>query len=635
MRTEPIVPARIDFGRDDGVPWAPDFGDVYHPREGVAAQARGVFLQGNGLPGRWQGRERFTIVETGFGLGHNFLATWAAWRDDPSRCTRLHFVSFEKHPPRRDDLQRALARSPWPELGRQLVQAWPPLTPNLHEIDFDDGRVRLLLGLGDATALARATVARADAFYLDGFAPACNAALWTPDLFRALARLAAPGATVATWSAARAVRDGLAGAGFDVQAAPGPGRKRDITLARHAPRFVPEPPPGRRMPEAAPTHAVVVGAGLAGAASARALAREGIDCTVLDRAPAPAAGASGNPAGLFHGTVGVDDGPHMRWHRAASVVAAAWVRDAATRGVPGAADGLLRLDAAVALDAMQAVAQAQGLPPDYVEVLDATAASARAGLPLGHPGWRYTHGGWVDPAALVSDALAQPGVRWKGQAHAQALRRSPEGWQVLDGQGKPLAEAPMVVLASGDGTLGLAGLPAAWARRQRGQVSWVGAADVAVPLPRCPVASGHYLLALPGSGLLFGATQQADDDDATVRDDDHAANLAGAAALVGGRNLLRDGASIDGRVGWRVVTRDRLPMAGRAPDLLAPMPARRDAPRLVPRREGLYLLCALGSRGITSAGLAARLVAAQASGAPWPVEADLADALDPARFALR
>jgi len=111
--------------------------------------------------------------------------------------------------------------------------------------------------------------------------------------------------------------------------------------------------------------------------------------------------------------------------------------------------------------------------------------------------------------------------------------------------------------------------------------------------------------------------------------------LAGAAALVGGRNLLRDGASIDGRVGWRVVTRDRLPMAGRAPDLLAPMSARRDAPRLVPRREGLYLLCALGSRGITSAGLAARLVAAQACAAPWPVEADLADALDPARFALR
>jgi tRNA 5-methylaminomethyl-2-thiouridine biosynthesis bifunctional protein len=154
-------------------------------------------------------------------------------------------------------------------------------------------------------------------------------------------------------------------------------------------------------------------------------------------------------------------------------------------------------------------------------------------------------------------------------------------------------------------------------------------------LPRCPVASGHYLIGLPGGGLLFGATQQPDDEDADVRHADHAVNLAGAAGLVGGRPLLRHGALPEGRVGWRMVTRDRLPMAGQAPDLQAPLPARRDAPRLVPRRDGLFLLCALGSRGLTSAGLAARLVAAQATGAPWPVEADLADALDPARFALR
>lgn len=635
MRTAPIVPARIDFGRDDGVPWAPEFGDVYHPREGFEAQARGVFLGGNGLPGRWQGRDRFTIVETGFGLGHNFLATWAAWRDDPARCTRLHFVSYEKHPLRRDDLQRALSRSPWPDLARQLVQAWPALTPNLHEIDFDDGRVRLLLGLGDATALARATVAHVDAFYLDGFAPACNAELWTPDLFKALARLAVPGATVATWSAARAVRDGLTGAGFDVQAAPGPGRKRDITLARYGPRFLAPPPPGRRMPHQVPHHAVVIGAGLAGAAAARALAREGIDCTVLDRADAPATGASGNPAGLFHGAVGVDDGPHMRWHRAASFVAAAWVREAMARGVPGAADGLLRLDAPEGHAAMQALVRAQGLPPDYVDALDAAQATVRADAPLDRPAWYFAQGGWAAPAALVADALALPGVRWLGNAHANSLRQHGDAWQVLDAQGRVLAEAPIIVLANAEGALPLAGLPAAWTRRHRGQVSWAGPAGVAIALPGRPVASGHYLIGRPDGGLLFGATQQPDDDEAAVRDADHAANLAGAAALLGGRALLHEGAQVEGRVGWRQVTRDRLPMAGKAPDLQATLPARRDAPRLVPRRDGLYLLCALGSRGLTSSALAARLIAAQACGAPWPVEADLADALDPARFALR
>ena len=81
MKTEPIVPARIDWS-DAAAPFAPDFDDVYHPRDGALAQARHVFLGGNGLPQRWRGRERFVVLETGFGLGNNFLATWAAWRDD-------------------------------------------------------------------------------------------------------------------------------------------------------------------------------------------------------------------------------------------------------------------------------------------------------------------------------------------------------------------------------------------------------------------------------------------------------------------------------------------------------------------------------------------------------------------------
>ena len=288
MKTEPIVPAEVDFASDPAAPRAPAFGDVYHPREGALAQAREVFLAGNGLPPRWQGRTRFVILETGFGLGHNFLAAWAAWRDDPARCGQLHFVSLEKHPLTHDDLQRALARAPWPELARQLTDAWPPLTPNLHRLDFESGRVRLQLAFGEATVLARELVADVDAFFLDGFAPARNADMWSPPLFAALARLAARDATAATWSAARAVRDGLAAAGFEVRAAPGPGFKRDITLARYAPRFVPVRPPGRALPAAPPAHALVVGAGLAGAATARALARLGVPCTVLDRHDQPA-----------------------------------------------------------------------------------------------------------------------------------------------------------------------------------------------------------------------------------------------------------------------------------------------------------------------------------------------------------
>lgn len=634
MKTAPIVPARVEFGSDPQTPpHAPDFGDVYHPRQGAFEQARQVFLAGNGLPERWRGRARFAIAETGFGLGHNFIATRAAWRDDAARCDRLVFVSVEKHPPRRDDLLRAHAASPYPTLARELVERWPPLVAGLHTLEFEGGRVRLLLGFGEALDVLRHLVARIDAFFLDGFAPACNAAMWSPELLRSLAKLAAPGATAATWSAARAVREGLAAAGFEVNAAPGQGGKRDITLARHAPRFTATPPPGRVLPTRAPDHALVVGAGLAGAMTARALAREGIACTVLERHAEAAAEASGNPAGLWHGTVSADDGPHARWHRAASLHAAALIADAVAAGVAGSAQGLLRVDTQRSLQAMQEIATRQGLPGDLVRALAADEAGARAGVALAHPAWWFAHGGWVDPRALVRHALEQtPGVRWQAGAAVHALLRHGQAWRAIDASGRVLAEAPLVVLCNASDALRLAGLPLAWLQARRGQVSWCDEADARIA-PRLAIAGGGYLIERSDGGLLFGATDDADDPDPAVREADHQLNLARAAALAG-TAPMREGARLSGRVGWRAATLDRFPLVGMVPDLQAVRPARRDAARLFARRDGLFVHAGLGSRGITTAPLGAALIAAQASGAPWPLTADLVDAVDPAR-ALR
>jgi tRNA 5-methylaminomethyl-2-thiouridine biosynthesis bifunctional protein len=625
MKTAPIVAAEVDFSGD--APRSLRYGDLYRPREDALAQAREVFLAGNGLPQRWQGRPQFTILEAGFGLGNNFLATWAAWRDDPARCTRLHFISLEQHPLTQADFTRAHAHSPLRALADQLLAAWPPHTPNLHSLSFDGGRVRLLLAYGDATTLARELVAQVNAFYLDGFAPACNAALWAPTLFAAFARLAAADATAATWSAARVVRDGLVRAGFDVQAAPGPGRKRDITLARYAPRHATAPPPGRRSPLAPPSHAVIVGAGLAGAAVARALSRAGVPCTVFERASQAASGASGNPAALFHSTIGRDDGPHHRLHRVASLHAARWVRDAG-----GEASGLLRLgnDA----DTMRRIVEAQGLPPDHVRPLGRDAASALAGTPLGGPAWHFVEGGWADPTALVQHALALPQVRFVPEVDVQRVVPWAGGWRLLGADGRAIADAPLVVLANAQDALPLAGLPSQWLALSRGQVSWFDVRALRIAPPRIPVASGGYALTLPDGRLLLGATQQPGDEDATLRDDDHAHNLARAAALFGVPGLPRDErVAVGGRVGWRAITRDRLPIVGAVPELSTP-PARHGA-RFVPRHAGLFMLTGLGSRGLTTAALCGELIAAQATGAPWPLEADLADAIDPARFVLR
>ena len=170
----PLQPARLEFN-PDGTPYSAAFDDIYHTAHGGPGQARHVFLGGNDLPARWQGRERFVILETGFGLGLNFLAAWQAWRADPQRCRRLHFVSIEKHPFTAADL--AVAQQAWPEfaeLAAELQQRWPLLTPGMHRLHLDDNRVVLTLIFGDATTQLREVDASVDAFFLDGFSPARN-----------------------------------------------------------------------------------------------------------------------------------------------------------------------------------------------------------------------------------------------------------------------------------------------------------------------------------------------------------------------------------------------------------------------------------------------------------------------------
>lgn len=637
MRQAGIVPAEIDFS-DPAAPRAPAFGDVYHARDGAAAQAEHVFLRGNGLPARWRDRGRFVILETGFGLGHNFLAAWAAWRTDPRRCGTLWFASIDKHPPTQHDLRRAHGGAAADAAAAALADAWPPLLPGLHPIAFEQGRVRLLLGFGDAQAMLRELVLQADAVFLDGFAPSCNPQMWDRRLFLALPRLLAPGATAATWSVARDVREGLGSAGFEVERAPGFAGKREMTVARHAPRHLAPPPAGRIA--AAPRDALIVGAGLAGAAAAQALARLGVGCTMVEAAQAAANGGSGLPAGLFHGLVHGANGAHARLLRAAALAGA---RDLAapiaSGAVTGSCAGLMRLEAAgtdaatLARDGTAALGFA--LPAAYARPVSAAEASALAGVPLTRAGWWTPHGGWLHPAALVAHRLAHAGVRPILGRRVEGIMPLDGRWAARDAAGRVIAAADVLVLANAADAARLAGTAAAGWRLQRlrGQVSVIAAAQAGrLPRPQVPLAGAGYLIPLPEGGCLAGATTSAadpagDDPSPHAADDDH--NLARLAALLG-LARLPEGLQPTGEVGWRCATADRLPLIGALPDPAAaagmPRPVRHR-----PRIPGLYTLGALGSRGITLSTLCGEILAATITGAPLPVEASLMDAVDAAR----
>lgn len=653
LMTVSLVPATLAF-RDDGTPFSPLFGDVYHSAAGALAQARHVFLGGNELPHRWHGRRLFTILETGFGIGGNFLATWAAWRADRARCERLAFVSIEKHPFSAADLRVLHARAvagvdvTVAPLAAQLANAWPMPLPGVHRLEFEGGRVTLTIAFGDALALLPRLWLRADAFYLDGFSPAKNPDLWSPTLFKALARVAGDHATLATYTCAGDVRRALDAAGFACNKALGFAGKRDMLVGTFAPRWRVrrhEPPLPLAVGE---RHAVVIGAGLAGCALVERLAARGWRVTVLERHAQVAREASGNPAGVFHPLLSRDDSVASRITRAGFLYALQrWqALEAAGHSFKRSTAGLLHVpaDCAEAATLSRAVATLD-FPRAFVHTLGPAEAEAIAGVPLGRGGVLYPQGGSLSPAALSASLAATAGdaLTWRGNTQAGRVIRDGDGWTVLDVAGAPLAHAPVVLFANAHEAASVASLRHAPTRIVRGQLTQLP--------PRLPTHAGTGLrvpmigdgYAVPlADGLLTGATYEVDDQDNEPRRSGHAENLARLARLlpeIASSLAELDVTTLGARVAFRCVTSDRLPMVGALAD--EDESARRASALCgahaldLPRAPGLFGAFAFGSRALVWSSLSAELIVSQLEGEPWPIERDLAESLDPARFLLR
>jgi tRNA 5-methylaminomethyl-2-thiouridine biosynthesis bifunctional protein len=576
-----LVPARLELR--DGTPWSAPFGDVYHSAGGGLAQAHHVFLHGNDLPRRWAGRRRFTILETGFGLGLNFLATWCAWRADRGRCERLHYVAIEKHPFALADL-RELHRL-FPELAEeanQLHAQWPPLVSGAHRLEF--GGMVLTLFFADIAVLRDLRLV-ADALYLDGFAPAKNPEMWSHAVMRSLSRLAASDATLATWSVAASVRDALAETGFEVEKRPGFGDKREMLVGRNA-RSVPDPD----LPE---RKAVVVGAGLAGAAVCERLCARGWEVELHERRAGPAQEASGNHAGTFHPIVTPDDSIFARLTRSAFLYSLGNWR--ALREVRHDQCGVLQL--ARNDKEMEAQRKAvSGLPQDYAQLVSREEAAQHAGVPVTAPGLWFPQSGWIKPRSLVRAQLAACGNKLR-TSYGSPMEQLPEGRTVILANS---AQAPK-----------LCPVPSLRLRRVRGQLTYVP--EGALEPPHAVLLRGGMVLPPIDGVCVVGASYDIEDEDQALRDDSHEGNLERLQGIMGVRLSTRD---LAGRVAFRSVAPDRLPVVGRI-------------------KDNVYGAFAYGSRGLLWAALAAEIIASQLEGEPAPIEGKLLDALAPGRFARR
>lgn len=577
---------------EDGAPRSGRFDDVYFSREDGLAESRAVFLAGCGLPEAWRGRRRFTVAELGFGTGLNIAALLDLWRREGPPDGRLSIFSVEGYPLARDEAARALAN--WPELSEAaaaLLEAWPSATPGFHRLDLPGFNATLDLAVGEAAWALSQWSGRADAWFLDGFAPSTNPGMWSDAVLDGVAFRSAPGARLATFTVAGAVRRGLAARGFTVDKRPGHGRKRERLEARL---------PGGVEPGGEPPVAVI-GAGVAGAALARAFAALGVDCTVVERTAA-GAGASGFPSALVTPRLDAGDIAIAALHAQALSRARTLYR-----AVPGAvlAEGVLQLEQAARDAGRFAKVAAQEVWPEGAMVtMGPSACSERLDERVETGGLFMRHALALDPRPALESWLAGADRVKGGVAR---IEPGPAGWRLLDLAGETILEAGIVVVAAGWGAAALR--PDLSLSPVRGQVDWVE--GIAAP----PTAWGGYAAPMPG-GLLFGATHDrgetatGTDPASTARNlETLGARLPRLAARVAESGRLHNRAAV------RATTPDRLPLAG----ALAP---------------GLFALTGLGSRGFCVAPLLAEHVAALALEAPSPLPAALAARVEPKRFVM-
>lgn len=605
MNFEPIRPAHWQ-GSDDGRIYAPDFGDVYASRSGAWGQANAVFIDGCELSQRWQQGGCVRVLETGFGLGVNFLATWARLRASGSTA-RLNYVSIEKHPFTHDDLHSALTLSIGSasaematllrSLADSLLAQWPPLLAGFHSLELDE-QVTLTLVFGDVLEVLPQIAGRFDAFFLDGFAPDRNPAMWSPAVLEKLASMAAPAARLSSWCVAGAVRRALADVGFSVTKRPGFGGKRDCLSAR----WSGDVPDARALP----SKAIVIGAGVAGASAARQLARRGIEVTVFER-ERPAAGGSGNPVGIVRPEPGGPANPVTEISAAGSSWLMRWVARHAD-AVRHDWCGVLRIARDERKREKMAV-QAEVVDAGWLRAMSLDEAVQHCGAMPADSGFYLPRAGWVAPPTLVAALLDHPQIVVRSGSAVTGIAQDADGWRVLLADGTVM-HAPLVVLATAF-DLGLGPVRIATGRA-RGQLSMLPArADR--PLGSVVCRDGYIAPAVDGCHTV-GATLQHDDEDPSARRSDDEQNFARLQRLLPG--FCDDASELrSGRVGWRATTQDRVPLVGRL-------------------AEGLYASLGHGARGVTCAPLCAEFLAAMICDEPLPLGSEWIARLDPRRRAM-
>ncbi|MGM8227710.1 bifunctional tRNA (5-methylaminomethyl-2-thiouridine)(34)-methyltransferase MnmD/FAD-dependent 5-carboxymethylaminomethyl-2-thiouridine(34) oxidoreductase MnmC [Cellvibrio sp. ARAG 10.3] len=688
--SERVHHAQLDWDAE-GQPLSREFGDVYFSRANGLQETRHVFLLHNHLTERWPAlgaADTFVIGETGFGSGLNFLAAWQLWNQLAPSDAQLHVVSVEKFPLNKVDLARALAL--WPELddfSQQLLTQYPEfIGTGFHRLKFQQDRINLTLIIDDAATgfsqllgsphpLFSRACAKIDAWFLDGFAPAKNPQMWSDVLFDVIGQLSHPGTTAATFSAAGIVKQGLRRAGFTVKKVPGFGRKREMVAARveeaaalaqsandaiKPPRYAPAPWAVNLNPLPLQRRALVIGGGLAGCHTARALAERGWQVHLLERHEQVAEEASGNPQGVLYAKLSPKQESLANFNLTSLQFAlnhyrtfwnqSVWNQPDKTQGIMAQASGVLQLAHDAAEEKLHQLLQEQfDHAKDLVRFVDAQQASELAGVPVACGGLYFPSAGWINPHLLCKALVQHPNIQVTCNTQVMSLQQQHDGWSLCDASGQTILSASTVIIANARDARAFEQAAHLPIKSIRGQVSYLPATDASQSLKTVLCGEGYIGPAYPTEQGWFhctGATFNLKEKSSALRAEDHLTNIHNlrktTPALADAFAEL-DEQTLNGRVAFRCTTPDYLPLIGPVPErekFLADFaPLRKNAKARIDRPgcyyPGLYINVGHGSRGLAYTPLGAELLAAQICQEVLPVSRELAQALNPGRFLIR
>ena len=644
---------------EDGAPHSNQFDDVYFDKESGLEETRHVFLKNNQLSERWASlrNKAFVIAETGFGTGLNFLCAWQAFLDNTTSDKQLHFVSVEKYPMTKEMLISALKM--WPSMqyySQQLIDAYPEVCHGFHRIELEQGRVQLTLWFGEAEDGFAALDADVDAWFLDGFAPSKNPEMWSDNLFQHIHRLSHQGTTCATFTAAGIVRRGLQIVGFDVRKVKGFGQKREMTVGVLNTTTAPLT---ERMSQGQPwfnlrqddaqevTKVLVVGAGLAGANTAYALATQGIQVEVWEQGNCIAGGASGNPQGMLYPKLASQDTPVNRFYLSAYLYAHRLYASLDDSKQFWDACGLIQIPKHdKEAERFQKLLNNKLYPEAILQ-----ASTDRLGslfLPLS---------GWVVLTQLCETLLSHENIKVCLNTKLESLcaiesDKLATGWTAQSNM--HTSHFSHVVLCTANDTKALGVTPNTPDYPIRGQVSFidlekakaaceaVGVSANKTDLNKVLCEFGYVSPSINGL-LHFGSTYDLKDQDNQVRDEGHQRNLAILESLLLLPKQTFDSADCGGRVSFRCAVPDYTPIVGPVQSEAVYQQTYSALSRNAKWRSNniaepikqLYLNIGHGSRGLISAPLSGSYIASLITGTPSPLEQKISHKLHPSRFIIR